>query len=122
VGADGYLYVELFWSGSITPLSSAPVKVNDGAFHHVGVTYDGVTEVAYLDGVAIGSAAMTQVGYADYYWYQIGTAFTQGWPAGNGGYFYFQGVVDEVEFFNRALSQAEVQAIFSAGSAGTCKN
>lgn len=35
---------------------------------------------------------------------------------------YFQGRVDEVEVFNRALSQAEIQAIFNAGSAGKCKS
>jgi uncharacterized protein (TIGR03437 family) len=34
---------------------------------------------------------------------------------------YFQGRIDEVEVFNRALSQAEIQAIFNAGSAGKCK-
>jgi uncharacterized protein (TIGR03437 family) len=35
---------------------------------------------------------------------------------------YFQGRIDEVEVFNRALSQAEIQAIFNAGSAGKCKS
>src|SRR5262245_2804350 len=33
----------------------------------------------------------------------------------------FDGIVDEVEIFNRALSQAKIQAIFNAGSAGKCK-
>ncbi len=49
VGTDGMLYAELFW-GAMSPLSSAPRKVNDGAFHHVAVTYDGATEQVYLDG------------------------------------------------------------------------
>jgi YVTN family beta-propeller protein len=31
------------------------------------------------------------------------------------------GVIDEVEVFNRALSQTEIQAIYNAGSAGMCK-
>ena len=34
---------------------------------------------------------------------------------------FFEGLVDEVEVFDRALSQAEIQAIFSAGSLGKCK-
>ena len=34
---------------------------------------------------------------------------------------YFNGLIDEVEIFSRALTQAEVQAIFNAGSAGKCK-
>jgi hypothetical protein len=77
--------------------------------------------------VPIGSTPFTQTGYASSYQYQIGTGFTlagtlAGWPAGNGGYFYFQGLIDEVEFFNRALTLAEVQAILNAGSNGKCRN
>src|SRR5262249_37294294 len=124
VGTDGYLYAQLFWKGSIAPISSAPIKVNNSVFHHVTLTYDGTNETVYLDGAAIGSVPLTQVGYASSYQYQIGTGVTAAdWPAGNGGffYFYFQGLIDEVEFFNRALSQAEVQAIVNAGSAGKCR-
>jgi len=33
----------------------------------------------------------------------------------------FDGEIDEVEIFHRALSQSEIQAIFNAGSAGKCK-
>ena len=123
VGTDGFLYVELFWKGSVAPISSSPTKVNNGVFHHVAVTYDGVTEVVYLDGSPIGSTPFVQTGYATSYQYQIGAGFTAlGWPAGNGGYFYFQGLIDEVEIFNRALTVAEIQAIVNAGSAGKCRN
>jgi len=122
VGTDGYLYAELFWKGTVAPISSAPIKVNNGAFHLVAVTYDGVNEAVYLDGALLGSAPFTQTGLAASYQYQIGTGFTLGWPAGNGGYFYFQGLIDEVEIFNRALSASEIQALLSAASAGKCKN
>src|SRR5262249_37305544 len=107
--------------GSVAPISSAPVKVNNGAFHLVAVTYDGTTEAVYLDGLRIGSTAFTQTGYAPGYQYQIGTGFTANWPATNGNYFYFQGLIDEVEIFNRAISQADILAIFNAGTAGKCK-
>ena len=33
----------------------------------------------------------------------------------------FDGLIDEVEIFNRALSQTEIQAIVDAGSFGKCK-
>src|SRR6185503_13450636 len=33
----------------------------------------------------------------------------------------FNGLIDEVELFSRALSQTEIQAIVTAGSAGKCK-
>ena len=35
---------------------------------------------------------------------------------------HLNGLIDEVEFFDRALSQPEIQAIFEAGSAGKCKH
>src|SRR5579863_1008033 len=121
VGTDGFLYVELFWKGTVAPISSL-TKVSDGVFHQVTVTYDGENETVYLDGAIIGSVAFTQTGYASSYQYQIGAGYTAStWPGGNNGYFYFQGLIDEVEFFNRALSLAEVQAIVSAGQAGKCK-
>jgi uncharacterized repeat protein (TIGR01451 family) len=34
----------------------------------------------------------------------------------------FAGLIDEVEIYDRALSAAEIQAIFDAGSAGKCKS
>jgi hypothetical protein len=40
--------------------------------------------------------------------------------SGRGGFFY-QGSLDEVEVYNRALSASEIQAIYNAGSAGKCK-
>jgi hypothetical protein len=33
----------------------------------------------------------------------------------------FNGLIDELAIYNRALSATEIQAIFSAGSAGKCK-
>src|SRR5260370_39957468 len=97
------------------------MEVRKGVFEQGAVTSGGVNEVVYLDGAPIGSTPCVQVGYATSYQYQIGAGFTTGWPAGNGSYFYFQGLIDEVEFFNRALSQAEIQAIVNAGSAGKFK-
>src|SRR5258708_12314346 len=34
---------------------------------------------------------------------------------------YFQGRIDEVGIYNRALAPAEIQAIYNAGGAGRCK-
>ena len=37
-------------------------------------------------------------------------------------FFYVDGVIDEVEVFNRTLSASEIQAIYDAGPAGKCKD
>ena len=36
------------------------------------------------------------------------------------GQFHFNGSMDEVSLYNRALSAVEVQAIYNAGAAGKC--
>ena len=63
VGADGRLYTQMFWKGSLDPVVSAGV-VNDNQFHHVAVVFDGTTQTVYLDGVALGTKPFTQVAYA----------------------------------------------------------
>src|SRR2546423_1199274 len=63
VGTNGLLYAQMFW-GADEPLQS-PVGVADGGFHHAVVTYDGGTELLYLDGVTVASTGFSQQGYAD---------------------------------------------------------
>ena len=41
-------------------------------------------------------------------------------PAGSFAPFYFAGLIDEPGVYNRALSVAEIQAIYTAGHAGKC--
>ncbi len=43
-------------------------------------------------------------------------------PTNEYGYMYFDGMIDELEIFDRVLLQSEVQAIFDAGSDGKCKD
>ncbi|HVV73216.1 MAG TPA: LamG domain-containing protein, partial [Verrucomicrobiae bacterium] len=118
IGTNGLLYVEMFWSEAPQLLSSAPV--NDGAFHHVVVTYDGTTEILYLDGLAIGSTPFVQEGYSSAYYYELGTGYTGGWDETTGDWFPFQGVLDEPSLYTRALTANEVATLFHAGAAGKC--
>ncbi len=119
VGTDGLLRAELFWNGSANPVTSA-AAVNDGLFHHAAVVYDGTNQVLYLDSVLVGAVAHSQAGYASSYRYQLGTGYTSGWPGGNGGWYSFNGLIDEAAFFNRALSSNEIVAVYAAGSGGLC--
>src|SRR5205807_4817584 len=101
---------------------TSAATVNDNVVHHVAVTYDGTTEILYLDGANVGSSAHTQVSYGSFYKYQLGTGLTGGgWPSGNGTWLNFNGLIDEVELFNRALTSTEVQTLFNQGSLGKCK-
>ena len=117
VGIDGRLRVEMFWNGTPSPQTS-PGTVNDGFFHHVAAVYDGSTLTAYLDGVAYASIPFTQTAYASAYFYQLGTGRGAGRPSTASSYFDFEGLIDEPAIYRRALTAAEVQRIYEAGSKG----
>ncbi len=125
VGTDGKLRAEMFYNSALgtTPITSS-YAVNDGQWHHVAVTYDGSTETAYLDGALVGSVGnYTQAANGSPLSYQLGTGFTGGgWPAGNGAWYTFNGLIDEATVYSRALSATEVLGIVSAGTYGKCTN
>ena len=55
----------------------------------------------------ISSETQTQTSYSASYKYQLGTGGTNGWPEGsaaNGGWFNFNGLIDEPSLYNRALT------------------
>ena len=87
--------------------------VADTNWHHVAVTKSGQTAAFYVDG-APASGAMP---------YTTTYTFTESAAVGSrgdarGGTFW--GMVDEPSVYGRALSAAEIQAVFFAGSAGKC--
>jgi hypothetical protein len=96
---------------------SAPI---DHLAHLVGATYDGTTLRLYIDGELVGSAERSFSGSGDN---------TRGWTLGNfsdatntaHGYSSpFNGLLDEVLLFRRALSQSEIAAINAAAVDGVC--
>lgn len=89
------------------------IRVNNilqaGIFHHVAGTYDGDVMRLYLDGVQVGSLAVSGT-VDDGVAVELSTDFEP-----------LHGLLDKVGIYHRALSAAEMQAIFSAGSYGKCK-
>jgi hypothetical protein len=121
VGTDGNLYVQLFWNGNFQQVSTT-TPVNDGAFHHLAATYDGTNEVVYLDGTELGAEAMPYSSYAANFACQLGIGYTQNWPAGNGGWYTFNGIIDEPTLYSNALTANQVLSIYNASSGGKCTN
>lgn len=117
VGTDNKLYAEL-WAGFGLEIVSGQT-VTDGNWHHAVLTYENLELFLFLDGISAGSVA-GEVSHIDMIKNQIGTGNTAGWPAGNGDWFSFNGLIDEVGIYSRALSADEITAIYNAGSAGKC--
>jgi CSLREA domain-containing protein len=98
-------------SGEVTlaPNYSPPT----GTWTHIALTYDGATLTLYANGAQIGAVAQT------------GNISSVGAPFNIGGRddgFDFDGQVDEVEVFTRALRPEEIADLFNAGSFGKCKH
>lgn len=92
-----------------------------GEFHHLAVTVDRSSQIVsfYLDGaVQLGQKNIAHIEdtsnsgrlFIGHRTLDTPTALTA-----------FNGVLDEVDVFDRALSGSEIQAIFDAGSAGKCR-
>ncbi len=92
VGANGFLYAEIY-NGTIEPIQSQ-LPVNDGQEHTAVLTYSGTTETLTLDGVAQGilSGASQPL---DMSFDQFGTGDTANWPGGNGGFYPFNGTLEQ---------------------------
>jgi hypothetical protein len=101
--------------------TSTPV-INPGVFSHVAGTFDPTTQAMkiYVNAVDINAPVLPGS-------VPVNSIFDSDTPVDIGKIFcatendYFSGLIDEVELFNRVLSQAEIQAIVNAGSAGKCK-
>jgi hypothetical protein len=97
------------------------------AMYHVAGLWDGVnTPIIYVNGVKkdtkteSGTSPMGAQVTSSTVPVTIGAV--NGFSAANTPAFYFDGIIDEVEIFDRALSATEVKAIADAGSAGKCKS
>jgi len=84
-----------------------------GVWYHVTVVKTGSTLSVYVNGVLEATTAFGAFTDTHTANLRIGSY------AGEGAY--LNGQVDEVELFNRALSGAEIQALYNAGSGGKLK-
>jgi len=114
IGGMGGIYFSLFKSPTIqTYIDGAnPLTVN--AWNHIAGTWDGLAMRCYLNGVQQIEALQFTPPYQ---------SSTQPVRIGSGGTsaFRFDGDIDELTIYDRALTATEVAAIFAAGSAGKCK-
>ena len=95
---------EIFVGGVKSVGGSGQVPVDE--WTHLATTYDGVTQRLYVDGVEVASRAV------------LGTIAVSAGALLIGGNAFdptqsFNGVIDEVRIYNRALSQSEVQSDMS---------
>ncbi len=91
--------------GGLTALSDT--AINDGAWHFVAATYDGTTVRIYIDGILeVTDSSLT---------FNTINAFSKIGVRIDGTTEFYNGIIDEVRIYNRALSADEVLANYQAG-------
>ncbi len=85
--------------------------VNDGLWHHIAFTKNGVNGIFYVDGVANGtSTAAINIDYSS-----ISGPLAIGGDIRDSGSYYF-GAIDEPRIYNRALSASEIWDLYQMGN------
>ncbi len=118
LGASGYIS---FHIGSESDYKNLDVAIPYNQWKHVAATFEGSSGdmKVYIDGVLAGQAntSLRPVGALD-------PAYDPAIGIGNHGgtsyNFPFNGLIDEISLYSRALSPSEIQAIYNADEAGKC--
>ncbi len=105
---DGHIGFLLYPTASQQVVSSTALTL--GTWYHVAATYDGATVRIYIDGILDGSAPAAgdvadSTGSLTFAHNAVRGAQE---PVNNG---FFSGALDEVRWYNRALSAAEISAL-----------
>ena len=100
------------WAGQIRTSSNKSYSLNwgngipvFGEWYHIALTYNGAVLKLYVNGQLVNSKQITGKLHVN------GRDFVIG--SNNGAQKFFHGSIDEVRFFNKALNQTEIQAIYN---------
>ncbi len=97
--AGGFLFVEA------TGANTYPPVINNNQWHHIAYVRDGTTAYAYTDGVLVGTETASGSPSMETRW-SIG----QEWDSNDSSdpSDEYDGIVDDVQFYNRPLTAAEI--------------
>jgi hypothetical protein len=102
--------LRFYISGVSTASTYSVGQVSNNAWHHILVKYDGVKKYIYIDGTLDTSPDTTGTPTT------ANDSFQIGFDTGSAASFnYFNGKIDEVRIYNRALSANEVTQLYNLG-------
>ncbi len=102
-------------SSSASVVDTPPI--NDGMWHHYAFVRSGGNLIAYVDGVSSATTPTTITDITSTAEFQIGGRTPGASTAPDS---FFDGSLDELSFYSRALSATEISGIFAAGVNGKC--
>jgi len=110
VGAqnDYQIYFELFSHNSQSDVGT-DFAINDNRWHFLAAIRDGSTQYFYVDNTLIGVRTFSRLINNSY------SLYIGGLPLFSYDNFYFEGLIDDVRLFDRALSKSEVELLYHEG-------
>lgn len=118
-GGVGTLYANLTDTANANHIIQSPPGILvPQTFQHVALTYDKTTGVTRL----FRNGVLVQQANLGIFTPRTSTPFHIGYrtPATPFGPLWFNGIIDELSIYNRALSAGELNDIYAAGAAGKC--
>jgi PKD repeat protein len=103
---------EAWTANKLAATLASPIPTN--TWTHIAATYDHTNLTIYVNGQSVGSLLVGAKTVAS-------SSSNLRISGDDNGNVHFNGLIDEAEVFNRALTQAEIQAIVNADTAGKCK-
>ncbi len=104
ISADGKIKAGLMGNESM----QINAKANDKLWHLFTITFNGSRESFYLDGEIKGSGEVIPINGSFSYYFGAGYL-------GDGNWSYYEGMIDNVMIYNRALEDEEVQNLYFLG-------
>lgn len=93
------------WRGGGTGNNMTYSLPSNNNWHHLLVTQSGINAIMYMNGNAVKANTADALGTSS-------NPVNIGRFADSGGSYYFNGLIDEVRIYNRALSAAEVKQLY----------
>jgi hypothetical protein len=115
-GDHAHFRAHLFTGNDDFEYIDGSTQVSAWHIYHVAMTYDGAALRLYVNGIEDASKLMTGLIQPNTEPFRIGG----GAPPGQNQLF-FDGLIDEVQLYDVALSPSEIQAIYEYGVLGQCK-
>lgn len=97
------------WHLSVT----SPVYTDWDQWHHVAAVYNGADVRLYRDGILVATSGVAHTGNL-----QSSTSFRIG--RGSDGTYYWNGQIDDVRVYNRALTPTDLETLYQTGQDYVC--
>ena len=108
---------QVWGTGSGSNYADGPSNINDGKWHHLVAVRNGTTAQIFVDGVAGGINTISSSWNSDGAGANVYIGALGDNPSGVKANDYFNGSIDDVRIYNRALSASEVQQLYDLGTA-----